>query len=206
MKQFFFFKKAVLNPHWIVGLAVSGFLVGMFLAKDANAMDDQLWLDFNLASSHITRDYWWNEDEDGNRHKHDYNENNFGVGLSYGINDYIDAIGGTIIQNSYNNFSAYGAVNLKYPIYYKNAKSFRVEPGVMLGIATGYKGTVQDRDTVAGLLPFTLLNVTVVFADFTFARVGWLPDIDGKSTEEYPNNDRSGIITFQIGVNLSTNF
>lgn len=33
MKQFFFFKKITLNVHWVVGIAVFGFLIGMFIAS-----------------------------------------------------------------------------------------------------------------------------------------------------------------------------
>jgi len=201
------FKRRSLNPHWVLGLAVFGFLVGMFLAAPAKALEDQLWLDFNLASHH-ERDYWWREEADGKKHKYSFNQRNLGLGLTYGIKDYFDATGGFVIDNSFNKTSIYGGGILKYPLYFKNSPDWRIEPGVLVALATGYEDTPQDKDTIFNglFLPYIIPNVTVILGDLFHARVGYVPDFDGNPQEEFPTGDRLGIWTVQLGVNLTGDF
>jgi len=170
----------------------------MFLISKASASEGQLWLDLNITGKH-SRDYWWSMDDDGPQ-KHYYNEKNFGVGLAYGINDYIDLMGGSVFKNSYNKTSYYVGGNLKYPI--SLFSDTRLEIGVMVAGATGYMGTGQEKDTIEGILPYVIPNVTLIAEDTFYARVGWIPDLDGHDTSEYPMDDRIEVITLQFGVKL----
>jgi hypothetical protein len=165
----------------------------------AQASEGQVWLDLNVTGDH-SRDYWWYEKEDGTKVKQEYNEQNFGVGLSYGVNDYIDILGGTVFKNSYKKTSYYFGSNIKYPI--NLFSDTRLELGVMVAAATGYEGTIDEKSTVGGLLPYVIPNITLIAEDTFYARLGWCPDLDGKSDEEYPVGDRVQIITLQFGVLL----
>lgn len=186
------------------------FLLFMLLIATTNsyALDSQLWLDINIGSKH-SKDKWyngvlcdenWENCDPSTGEVGEYNENNLGAGLTYGITDYFDVLGGFISKNSFNNFSLYGGGNLKYPIFIKR-KKLRFEPGIMLAVATGYEGTrLEHKFSVGDLTPFPLLNLTVFVYDVIYARVGYFPDLDGNPSHEWENGDRSGVITFQAGV------
>jgi len=184
--------------RWFFVVSVSVSLVIGLVAAKAQASDGQLWLDLNVTGKH-SRDYWW-EEVDGEKIKHPYNENNFGVGLSYGISDYFDVLGGTVFKNSYNNSSIYFGGNVKYPFHLFS--DTRLEVGLMLAGATGYKGTNDEDRMVGNFLPYVIPNVTLVTEDIFYARLGYVPDLDGKSSEEYPEDDRVQIITLQFGVKI----
>lgn len=177
----------------------------LLISTNAYALNDQLWLDINIGSKHST-DKWYTGvecDEDWNCDPStgtvgDYNEENYGAGLTYGLSDYFDIMGGAVSKNSFNNFSLYGGGNLKYPFF--AGKSFRVEPGIMLMLATGYRGTrLEHKFSFGDFTPLPLLNITAVLFDRFYARVGYFPDPDGDPEHEWAD-DRSGVITFQAGL------
>lgn len=182
-------------------------LVLLIITTDLYALDEQLWLDINIGSIH-SNDKWyknvlcdenWENCHGGTVEK--YNEVNPGAGLTYGINDYFDITGGFVSKNSFNNFSLYGGGNLKYPLFAD--KTLRIEPGILLVVATGYRGTRLDHALSFGdFTPLPLLNITAFLYDKFYARVGYFPDPDGTPEHEWENGDRSGVITFQAGMKL----
>ena len=113
-----------------------------------------VFLDINGTSKHSKDTYIY----DGVTHA--YNSRNIGLGLTYGLNKYLDLSGG-FYDNSYYKLSVYGGLTLKHDLLYGN---FRITPGVSLGVATGYSDTpVQApalRPTVAGMI--TLDNGKIV--------------------------------------------
>lgn len=170
----------------------------------SEASEGQLWLDVNVSSSH-SRDYWWENlvtNSNGDVvsvDEHKFNESNPGIGLTYGQNDYIDWTGG-VLKNSFDVVSIYGGGILKYPLNLGNG--FRIEPGILLAVATGYDQDVNKDHTYDGLLPYVIPNITLIVADTFYARVGWVPDFDGDPKTRYESNDQVGLVTLQFGVNI----
>ena len=75
----------------------------------------KLWLDLNLGSLHGDEDYNVRDCSTCEKEVKDYNAFNPGLGLSYGVNDYLDlSVGG--YYNSFEKASFYSGGELKYPI------------------------------------------------------------------------------------------
>lgn len=176
------------------------------------AREGQLWLDLTIGSHHDSD--WKHYVLDRNTReiveirKNDHNEFNPGLGLSYGINDYVDILGGYVHENSYKNSSIYGGFNLKYPFTFG---WIRFEPGIGTALSTGYKNTPAAHITIGEFMPWLLPNITTYFGDRVYARVGYFPDFDGKKdnyeigdvvTNKNNLQDQHSVMTFQVGVKI----
>ena len=121
----------------------------------------EVFLDINGASKHSNDTYRYRGV------KHEYNSRNAGLGLTYGLNKYFDLSGG-FYDNSYGRLSLYSGVTLKYDLLYGD---FRVTPGVIVGLATGYGRTPVH----ASLLQPTLMAVVRVTWRGVGFTAGYMP-------------------------------
>ena len=112
------------------------------LSSSAFSIDKGQWaLDINLASKHEKSTY------DNNQ---EYNENNFGLGLSYGYSESIDFKVG-FYDNSYNRTTKYLAAIWQKNYYYKQ---LRISPGAGIFLVTGYDGTPEFAKKIQpGVIP-----------------------------------------------------
>jgi hypothetical protein len=131
-----------------------------------------LALDINIASAHENSTY-------GNNIK--YNENNFGLGLSYGHSDNVDIKIG-FYNNSYNTTTTYMATTWQKNYHFKN---LTISPGIGAFIVTGYDSAPEFAEKYQpGVIP------TVTFAYHKIAlNVGLVPSIKS-------NN----VVTFQLQI------
>lgn len=111
----------ILLAIWVLSLTL--------MAKSASANDT--WLDVNLASNHSI-DYYMK-----NGQRHNFNEDNFGLGITKELSQSFDFKTG-FFKNSFNNQSLYIGGNLKHT---QKIGQWFIEPGVTLGVATGYQDT-----------------------------------------------------------------
>ncbi len=189
-------KSALLLLAVACGFVIWIIVLALIFSHHAKAAEGDLWVDFTVGTNH-SRGYWV-DDSTGTNIEKDFEENNPGIGLTYGINDYIDIGAGNVFKNSYDNNSVYVAANFKYP-FPMPGTPMRLEPGIMAIFATGYNDTPEDKYTIGGdILPIPLPNMTLVIDDKFHARVGWMPDIDGDSDDG--TDDRVGFWLLQFGV------
>jgi len=53
----------------------------------------------------------------------------------------------------------------------------------MLGVASGYNGTPEEKFEIAGgVLPMPIPNVNVIVGDYFLGRVGWMPGLGSSRT------------------------
>jgi len=187
-----------LNVHQWLGLIVAALLTGMFLSE-CEAANNDLWLDINMGSYH-ERGYWWTRDDNGTITEGEFNQKNFGLGLTYGINNYVDINGG-FYDNSYNKNSFYAGAIIKYPLPIPS-DYLRVEPGIKLNVATGYTGTPDDEDTWNGLMAAPMLHLGVQIVDTVGIAIGYVPDFDGNKPKYHDTS--TAIWTFQITTKLAS--
>lgn len=152
----------------------------ILLSAQANA--NELFLDINGFSMHSKETYKYK----GTRQE--YNSNNTGLGLTYGLNKYTEASAG-FYKNSYNKDTIYGLVRLKYDISMGN---MTITPGINIGIVTGYWDTPVQADYYQVLVAPTV-RVTYHGIGFT---IGYVPG------SEKDNLNPVSTITAQINIML----
>jgi hypothetical protein len=137
-------------------------VAALSLAAISSANAGDMWVEINGLSRHIGGDtYTWQ----GETKK--YNEVNPGLGLGIPLHKNIEAKVG-FYENSYDITSAYagGFFHLNM-----NLGELKVEPGVTLGVVTGYSETVEQAMRVQ---PIGYLNVQVGYRGVRLG-VGYLP-------------------------------
>ncbi len=189
-----------MNIHQWIGFIIAALLTGMFLASECDAAENDLWLDINMGSHH-ERGYWWTRDDNGNITEGEFNQKNFGLGLTYGVDKYIDVYGG-FYDNSYNNNSFYAGALVKYPLFTKKSNWLRLEPGIKLTAATGYLDTPDEKDTINGIMYAPMLHLGIQIVDTVGISLGYVPDIDGDNPRY--EDKSTAIWIFQVTTKLTT--
>lgn len=138
----------------------------------AEEQENNLWLDFNVASWHENDTYFVNGQE------REYNEWNPGVGLSYEFHDNAEFRGG-LAENSFEDLSFYAGVNLKFDII--DHPDWFIQPGIFGGLATGYDKPPQNLNNIT---PMGLLTLTAGYDRFR-VNLAYLPSdlFDSHRTE-----------------------
>ena len=152
-------------------------LVTFLLVMWADSSRSDVYTDVNLASYHL--DNSWNDRWSNPKRPHrDYNQTNFGLGLTWEPVDWIDFRAG-FYENSFYKHSNYIGVSTKYQITSENGFSFA--PGVFLGGVTGYNETPNETKVpnieagfVDGIYPFVLPYVRFGY-NRVFANIGIAP-------------------------------
>lgn len=107
-------------------------------------------LDINIGSRHSEGTYWGLENRSRGYIEKKYNENNFGVGLSYGYRTWVDFKTG-FFENSYEKNSFYIGAFIHKDIYLFRSKMWLIAPGVNVGGVTGYNNTPMKTPVIAPL-------------------------------------------------------
>jgi hypothetical protein len=141
-------------------------------------------LDVNLTSRH-SRDTYFYE-----RRFHEYNSNNFGLGLSYDWSDWCDLKAGWF-NNSYHKTSVYALVHPQYDFLRSPHRLFAVGAGV--GAITGYDHTVDDLPPVS---PMGILTLAISDERHWRATVGYLP------FRLVLGDDHADVLTLQVSWKL----
>ena len=145
-------------------MSIKAIVVTMLLVSSAQAHSLDGWLDIHLASSHAQSTYI---DQSGN--DVEYNENNFGLGLSLPVHSNIDARAG-FFENSFNNTTVYLGAD-----FHTNSNKL-ISAGVNTGLASGYKNSPVKTSTLTLMLvPYLTLKVK----NFR-TQLGFIPAIDPK--------------------------
>ena len=127
------------------------FFILAIIASDSFAND--WWLDVHLASYHFNRDGYYQDGE-----QHDWNEKNFGLGVTYQYHENVQLMGG-FFDNSYHTHSNYAAINF-HANY--NIKSLIIKPGVLIGGVTGYEDTPMNENSwVRTVTPMAGPNLSI---------------------------------------------
>ena len=150
----------------------------LFMSPIANAND--LWVDANVASYHTNDNgycYQGKCDE--------FNEFNYGLGLSYETSDYTEVQGG-FFRNSYDKNSLYADVKVKYD--FGVGAGVLVTPGLAIGLVTGYDDTELEASTFQ---PMVLPSVSVSYKRVR-AVVGYIP-------ASWVSDGPTDVITLQLG-------
>ena len=166
-----------MKGSFIIMLAL---VVTMITTQGASAND--LWVDINVASYHTSADSYCYQGECD-----DFNEFNYGLGLSYELNELFEVTGG-FFRNSYDKHSNYAGVKAKYD--FDLGAGVALTPGLTLGVVTGYDDTEVEAST---LQPMALPSVTVSYKRVR-ATVGYLP------LTLVSDDSETDVITFQMGV------
>ncbi len=144
-----------------------------------HSTEGDLWLDVNVASYHTSSEYCYNG------RCQEYNQFNYGAGISYEVHKSLELTGG-YFRNSYNKNSFYGGGKIKHDFL---IKKFVVTPGVMLGVMTGYEDTEVDASKIQ---PIALPTLGLAYGKFRGV-VGYLPiSLIGAGS--------ANVITFQAGI------
>lgn len=159
--------------NYIAGLA-------LFVAIPAQA--GGLTLDINGLSQHSKDTYRYQ----GKMHK--YNETNLGLGLTYGVNKYVDVSAG-FFENSYYKKTVYAGVRFGSEFVFGD---FVVSPGIQAGFATGYADTPVNSSS---LRPIVLPNLRVAYRDVGVA-VGYVPRAVSGSAIAV------SVVTIQLNIKL----
>lgn len=142
-----------------------------------------LYLDINGYSWHSNDTYVYQ----GKRHE--YNSKNAGLGVTYGINKYVEAFAG-FYDNSYNRDTLYGGAKIKLDF---EVAGVTITPGLNVGAATGYADTPAQSDYYR-LVIIPAVRVTYRGVGLT---LGYVPRI------EKENFDAVSAITAQINIRLN---
>jgi len=150
------------------------------LAHEAKAGD--FWLDANVASYHIsTHDYCYNGKCE------DFNQLNYGLGVTYYMDDTIGFTGG-FFKNSYSKTSAYAGIEFKKDFAFDKTT---VSPVLMIGGVTGY----QDTEVGGGPVRLMALPALSVSHGDYRAVVGYLP-------MKLVGTAHTDVLTFQLGYHF----
>ena len=111
----------------------------LLVSVQIQALEQGEWnFDLNVASKHSEESYG----------SGDYNEENWGLGASYGYWDNLDLKFG-FFENSYDKTSVYAGAFYHKDFYFGD---WTVAPGVGLLLATGYDDTPENAPVVAPIL------------------------------------------------------
>ena len=158
-------------------LFILALTVPLLTAYEVNAGD--LWLDVNVASYHVDADSYCYQGECD-----DFNELNYGLGLSYTMDDLIEWQAG-FFRNSYDQHSNYAGIKFKHDFINGD---FAVTPGILVGGVTGYDDTGVEASVVQMM---ALPSLSVSYADVR-ATIGYLP-------LKLIAEDSTDVVTFQLG-------
>ena len=156
-------------------------ILALLAAIPAHAGD--LYLDVNGYSWHSSDTYVYK----GKRQE--YNSKNAGLGLTYGINKYVEAFAG-FYDNSYNHDTLYGGVKIKLDF---EVAGVTITPSLNVGVATGYADTPAQSDYYQ-LVIMPAVRVTYRGVGLT---LGYVPRV------EKENFDAVSTITAQINIRLN---
>lgn len=145
-------------------MSIKTVVVATLLIFSTQAYSLDGWLDVHLTSFHSNRTYI---DQSGN--DVEYNQNNFGLGLSLPVNSYIDARAG-FFENSYDNTTVYAGAD-----FHTNSNKL-ISAGINAGLASGYKNTPAKTST---LTPMLVPCLTFKVKNFR-TQIGYIPAIDPK--------------------------
>lgn len=145
-------------------MSIKTIVVTMLLVISTQVHSLDGWLDIHLASSHAESTY---NDQSGN--DVEYNQNNFGLGLSLPVYANIDARTG-FFKNSFNNTTVYLGAD-----FHTNSNKL-ISAGLNTGLASGYKDSPVHTSTLTLMLvPYLTLKVK----NFR-TQLGFIPAIDPK--------------------------
>lgn len=150
--------------------------------KNSHASDKgTITLDLHVASYHTDRCYRGCTKE--------YNESNFGLGLSYAATNWLD-VGAGQLTNSFDNQSTYFVVILNRDV---RMKSFVVSPSFALGATTGYAEIMDNTIGGSDFSPVAIPSVSVKRGKFS-SNFGFIPaGYAGKSN----------VFTVRFGISLN---
>ena len=117
----------------------------------------------------------------------EYNEQNYGLGLTYASRDWLDLSVGTF-KNSFNNQSTYAALAFNNDIHYG---LITMSPTLMLGVTTGYEGI--SKRSWGTYSPVVVPSLTFKAGAFS-TNVGFIPQGFG---------GKSSVLTFRFGIELN---
>ena len=146
-------------------ISQEGLILVALLAVPGGAHAGEFSLDVNGWSRHSNDTYKYQ----GKRHE--YNEQNTGLGLTYGISKHFEASTG-FYENSYYRTSVYGAVMIKRNIYLDGG--FIVTHGIQIGLATGY----ADTPAHAAYFQFVAMPVVRLAYRRTGVTIGYIPRVN----------------------------
>ncbi len=167
----------------IVAVVVIFFMFVAFGLPEVNAAAGDFWIDANLASKHTSSSQYNYNGKTGN-----YNERNYGLGVSYDMTGTFEATAG-FFRNSYNKHSNYVGVKVKHDF---NIRNMTVTPGVTVGLVTGYKNTEVEAPLFQ---PIAVPSITVQYNNFRTV-VGYIP-------LRLATDADTDVITFQIGYRFN---
>lgn len=162
----------------LFALLVAGPVVG-------RAEQGDLWLDFNGASWHTEKSFYWNGQT------RNYNQANWGLGLGAGLNDWGELKGGWF-ENSYYKTSVYVTFDMKPAWLTYRSDHWFVAGGIAVGAVTGYQDTPEQTSAVA---PWALPNVSFGNPKRWRFIIGYLP-----STLFVKNG--VNVVTLQFSIKL----
>ena len=145
-------------------MSIKTTVVTMLLVFSTQAYSLDGWLDIHLTSIHSDPTYI---DQSGN--DVEYNQNNFGLGLSLPVNSNIEARAG-FFENSFNNTSVYVSAD-----FHTNSNKL-ISAGINTGLASGYKNTPAKTSTLS---PMLVPYLTFKVKSFR-TQIGYIPAIDPK--------------------------
>lgn len=136
-------------------------------STSAIAEKGDLWLNLHIGSKHSGEGYYdqtidWKANGEFNNSStyREYNETNYGGGLIYEVEDFIDArIGG--YQNSVHSTSVYAGGSLH------SSFTNPVAVGLMLGAITGYDA-ITGMPVSIMVMPYASLNTKYARAEITY--------------------------------------
>ena len=143
-------------------------------SNSAISAEGDLWLNIHIASKH-SGDYYFDQRVDwegmgepnNEIAKRPYNEQNYGLGFIYEVEDFLDSRAG-FFKNSVHETSIYGGGSLH------TSNTNLVSVGVMLGIVSGYEAA-GGQTLMPIALPYIGINSKHVRAELTY-----LPAISDK--------------------------
>lgn len=118
----------------MIRLFVTTYLSVMLLlaAMFPKAYAGDFWVEANLASYHPSADSYCYEGTCD-----DFNEFNYGLGLSYEMDELVEWTGG-FFRNSYDKNSMYAGIKFKHDFQLDGGA---LTPGITVGAVTGYDNT-----------------------------------------------------------------
>jgi hypothetical protein len=136
----------------------------LLVATVASAND--VYLDINLSSSHVKSGYYENQELTP------YNEKNLGLGITYTYNPNLDFKIG-FYENSYYKTSVYVGAHPNINIL--NDNRMVVEPGLLLGVVSGYEEEDNAGIEIGGGLNVIILPTLRLGYESVFFNIGYLP-------------------------------
>lgn len=160
---------------------LSMMLLSFCLFSNVHAAEGDLWIDVNVASYHAGGNgYCYKND------CHDFNQFNYGLGVSYEMDSLIEWTGG-FYRNSYDENSVYGGVRFNHNF---NVGQFNVTPGIFVGGVTGYDDTEVEASPLQLIaLPMVGVSYKQVRGMFGVAPVGLVS----------PDSSVKAVFSFQLG-------